>query len=78
MSNIEHLIENAICCLERGETYDDFLSYGFNPDMLKLVKSPAEEIWQMAIYAHTTYRESIIWETEDRLEAAYGYPIPNN
>ena len=78
MSNIMHLIENAICCLEKGKKYEDFISAGFNPKMLKMVKSPAEEIWEIAIYVYTTYRENIEWTTEERLEKAYGYPVPKD
>lgn len=43
--------------------------------MLEFVKSPPEEIWEMAMYVYYTYRESIIWETEDKLEKAYGYSL---
>ena len=76
MSNIEHLIENAIFCLEHDKTFEDFLEYKFNSEMLKLVKSLAEEIWEMAIYVYYPYRESVIWETEERMEKAYGYKLP--
>ena len=75
MSNTEHLIENAIVCLEENKSYEDFISADVNERMLKLVKSPPEEIWDMAIYVYYTYRESIIWKTEDKLEKAYGYKI---
>ena len=76
MSNIEHLIENAIGCIEEKKSYDDFISADVNKRMLKLVKSPPQEIWYMAIYVYYTYRPSVIWETEDELEKRYGYRVP--
>ena len=75
MSNAEHLIENAIVCMEENKSYDDFISADVNKRMFEFVKSPPEEIWEMAIYVYYTYRESVTWETEDKLEKAYGYKI---
>lgn len=76
MSNIEHLIENAIVKLEEGKTYQDWLDMWPQHEMLKLVKSPPEEIWQMAQYCVYTYGQNIKWDTEAEIEKAYGYPIP--
>ena len=75
MSNIEHLIENAIGCIEKKASYEDFIDTWYNKEMLKEVKATPEEIWEMAIYVCTTYRDSIKWQTEDELEKAYGYKI---
>jgi len=75
MSNVEHLIENAIVCMEENKSYDDFINADVNKRMLELVKSPPEEIWEMAIYVYYTYREVVVWETEDKLEKAYGYSL---
>ena len=33
MSNEEHLIENAVCCLERGQNYEDFADAKYNREM---------------------------------------------
>ena len=76
MSNIEHLIENAICAIEKNKEYEDWLSAWQQKAMLKEVKSDPWEIWQMAIYCYYTYRQSIIEETEDELEKKYGYKLP--
>lgn len=76
MSNIEHLIENAICAMENGKGYDDWMEMWQTREQLKYVKSPSSEIWEMAQYCYFTYRESIIWKTEDEIEKKYGYPIP--
>ena len=76
MSNIEHLIENAITSIEENKTYEDWRSDWRQKAMLKEVMSDAWEIWQMAQYCYYTYRQDIIWKTEDEIEKRYGYPIP--
>lgn len=76
MSNIEHLIENAITCLEKNRDYDYFRMMWQNAEMIKYVHASLEEIWEMAIYVVTTYKDSIVWKTEDEIEKKYGYPIP--
>lgn len=76
MSNIQHLIENAITCLEENRDFDYFISMWQNKEMLKYVNASPEDIWEMAIYVITTYREGVVWETEDKIEKKYGYPIP--
>ena len=76
MSKIEHLIENAITCLEGNKDFDYFTTMWQNKEMLKYVNASPEEIWEMAIYVVTTYKESIVWDTEDKIEKKYGYPIP--
>ena len=76
MSNIEHLIENAITCLEGNKDFDYFTTMWQNKGMLKYVNASPEEIWEMAIYVVTTYKDGIVWDTEDKIEKKYGYPIP--
>ena len=76
MSNIEHLIENAITCLEENRGYDYFRMMWQNAEMIKYVHATPEEIWEMAIYVVTTYKDGIVWDTEDKIEKKYGYPIP--
>ena len=78
MSNVEHLIENAICVLERGKDYDYWMDMWQTKEQLKYVKSPPEEIWEMAVYCCFTYKDSVAWKTEDEIVAKYGYPIPEN
>lgn len=75
MSNIEHLIENAIGAIEHGHDYQWWLGEP-NKTMLRLVKSPPEEIWEMALYCYYTYREHLIWKVSEELEEKYGYSIP--
>lgn len=76
MSNIEHLIENAIDAIEKNKTYEDWKTNWRQKAMLREVKSDPFEIWQIAQYCYYTYREAIIWETEDKIEKRYGYRIP--
>ena len=76
MSNIEHLIENAIVSIEHNECYEDWLSKWQQEAMIHEVKSPPEEIWEMAQYAVYTYKTSIVWKLMDKVEKAYGYPMP--
>lgn len=76
MSNIEHLIENAIVSIEHNESYDEWLNKWQQKAMIHEVKSPPKEIWEMAQYAVYTYKMSIVWKLMDKIEAAYGYPMP--
>ena len=76
MSNIEHLIENAIVAMEEKHDYDWWISTWQTKAMIKEVKSPPDEIWQMAQYVYYTYRQSLIWDLTDEIEKKYGYPVP--
>lgn len=50
LSNIEHLIENAIIAVEKGEVFEKFNIDERNKRMLKTVCACADEIWEMAQY----------------------------
>ena len=76
MSNIEHLIENAITAIEENKTYEDWRTDWRQEAMLKDVMSDAWEIWEMAQYCVYTYKPSVIWDTEEKLEKEYGYKVP--
>ena len=76
MSNIEHLIENAITSIEHNESYEDWLNKWQQKAMIKEVMSDPWEIWQMAQYVVYTYKNSIEWKLMDKVEAVYGYPMP--
>ena len=78
MSNIEHLIENAVTALENNEKYDDWLNAWYTKEQLKQVKSPPEEIWQMAVWCVYTYKPSYTLDLSKQFESAYGYPIPKD
>lgn len=74
MSNIEHLLENAIDAIEGGKSYEEWLKEP-NKSMLKSVMSTPEEIWAMAQYCVFTYRTNIIGKTIDYVEKQYGYSL---
>lgn len=57
MTNLEHLLENAICACERGETLEDYRNAPANRMMLEDEGVDAELIWAMAYYVVTTYNE---------------------
>ena len=50
MSNLEHLIENAIVAIKSDKDINDFKSVVYNQVMLNKVTATAEEIWEMASY----------------------------
>lgn len=64
MSNIEHLIENAIFDMERGVGYEAYVSEKPQAIMFPTVSATPDEIWEIAQYVITTYREYILMEQE--------------
>ena len=75
MSNAEHLIENALGCLESGRDITWFKDMFVNKEMFKYVNATAEEIWDMAIYVYYTYRPCIESDLTEELEKKYGYKV---
>ena len=75
MTNAEHLIENAICCLERGESFEEFASQQHNIDMAAMQKINLEDVWLMAIHVVYTLKQHWLWEKEDEMISAYGYKL---
>ena len=69
ISNIEHLLENAIVAIEEDRDYKWQPDQYVQKVMLPYVKASTEEIWTMAIYATITYREAITSCLIDK----YGY-----
>lgn len=64
MSNIEHLIENALTAMSKkpSETYQAFMeemSAGYNQQMLQEVSITEEELWAIAQYIVYTWIPSI-------------------
>lgn len=55
MSNAEHLIENAICTIERGESFEDFAADSHNQIMSETDGVKLESVWDMAQYVIYTY-----------------------
>ena len=69
MSNIEHLFENAISALEEKHDYEWWVNQNPQKCQLPYVKATPREIWEMAVYATTDYRQEVRWELMDE----YGY-----
>ena len=61
MSNLEHLIENAICDMERGRSYEEYVGEWAQQAMLPMVNVKPEELWEIAQYVITTYRDSVLY-----------------
>ena len=62
MTNAEHLIENAICCIENGETYEDFSGAWYNKVMAEENNIDLDQVFQMAIYIVYTVKQ--IWVSD--------------
>ena len=75
MTNAEHLIENAICCLERNESFEVFSSQKFNIDMAEMQKINLRDVWDMANYVVYGLKPFWLWQKEDEMVAAYGYEL---
>lgn len=54
MSNAEHLIENAICSIERNEPKEYFMEDYYNIDMAKALNIDLEVVYEMAMYVVCT------------------------
>ena len=75
MSNIEHLIESAVECLEHSYTFDEWKESWFTNTNKQNVKAPLEEIWGMAVWVYYDYRPYIEWKVTQKLEQEYGYKV---
>lgn len=55
MSNIEHLIENALMARKSGHSLEDFKKGWHTPEMIEMVNASVEEIWEIADYVLYTW-----------------------
>ena len=76
MSNAEHLIENALCCIEEDKDFKFFKDMTVNKEMFKYIKATPEEIWDIAIYVYYTYKPYIESDLIEEVEKKYGYQVP--
>lgn len=60
MSDIEHLLENAVCHLEANKEFEDFMKMWQTQDQLTRAKATADEIWTMAMWVVYVYKPAII------------------
>lgn len=75
MTNAEHLIENAVYCLERGEEFEEFALRKYNIEMAETQHIDLRDVWSMAIYVVYTLKPHWLWKKEDEMVAAYGYRL---
>ena len=76
MSNIEHLLENAIASIESNNTYDSWLKQNTQQSMLQEVKASSSEIWTLAQYCVYVYKPGIVVDMVEKAENDYGYKWP--
>lgn len=65
MSNEEHLIENAVCCLERGQSYEDFANATHNKEMAEICRIDLIQVWLMAVYTVYTLKPEWVSDVVD-------------
>lgn len=70
MTNCEHLIENALVAILRGdndfkESFDKEMELPRNQIMLSEVNMTIEELWEIVQYLATTYYENLIYSFGD-------------
>ena len=77
MSNAQHLIENAICCLERGEQEQTFKDRELDNlgnicrDEKFTAEAVLEMFWEAALYVYFDYR---LWLMEEFSKEKVGDP----
>ena len=62
MSDAEHLIENAIGCLEKGEDFVDFVTTKYNGDMCAKTGIDISDVWDMAYHVFRNFKPD--WEKQ--------------
>lgn len=76
MSNIEHLLENAIDDMAAKKSFEEWKQKYPNSAILQFVEATAEEIWMMAQYVLYTYKPWLLEKCHKEAERIYGYPMP--
>ena len=62
MTNAEHLIDNAIGCLETGEDFEYFIKNPYNKFMAETININLQYVWEMAQYVFCSLKP--VWEDE--------------
>lgn len=57
MTNIEHLVENGLCALSKGQDFDETMDKFPNADMLESVNMTKEELREAVYYVFYTVLE---------------------
>ena len=63
MTNAEHLIENAIICIEGGKIYEDFADARYNREMSSQTNIALRDVWCMAAHVVYTFKSSWVSDT---------------
>ena len=76
MQNVEHLLENAICDLEKYEVHEacrQFMESPCNIEMAEGAGIRLDDVWVMAVYCDTTLRQD--WKEKWEKEAERWIPV---
>ena len=76
MLNVEHLLENAICDLEKYEVHEAYRQFMESPCDIELAEGAGirlDDAWVMAVYCYTTLRQD--WKENWEKEAERWIPV---
>ena len=76
MLNVEHLIENAVCDLEKYEVQEAHKRFMESPCNIELAEGAGirlDDVWVMAVYCTTTLRQD--WKEKWEDEAGRWIPV---
>lgn len=74
MTHSQHLLENAISCIERGVSIEDFETQRHIRKMSEICGVSPTEAWSMAYYV-LSLKEYWQQQKEDEMIASYGYKL---
>ena len=79
MSIAEHLIENALCNIERNRcNYKAFMNDKLLQEQSKELNIDLDIVWSMCQYILYNYRTSLCEKLETKIIKDYGYNIYND
>ena len=76
MLNVEHLLENAICDLEKYEVHEAYRQFIESPCNIEMAEGTGirlDDVWVMAVYCNTTLRQD--WKEKWEKEAGRWIPV---
>lgn len=76
MMNVEHLLENAICDLEKYEVHEAYRQFIESPCNIEMAEGTGirlDDVWVMAVYCDTTLRQG--WKEKWKKEAERRIPV---
>lgn len=63
MSGAQHLISNAIHCIEEGGSYEDFSNAYVNKQMSDIYSIALDDVWDMAVQVVYTLKQNWVIDT---------------